>query len=164
MRPYTVQDSIYVGTRDRVLKIPAQHCGRHRSKEACMNSMDPYCGWNEHVDRCQPPTNGNILEHNWRQDVTKCPDRSRPIDGDWSSWSAWAPCMQNVNSKESVDQCLCSSRTCTNPEPKYGGADCQGPTIQVIAGGHTVPSVRFAEQTACLLFNFLSCTSSIPNR
>ncbi|XP_060837417.1 semaphorin-5A isoform X2 [Rhopalosiphum padi] len=126
-----VTDSIYVGTRDRVLKIPAQHCGRHRSKEACMNAMDPYCGWNEHVDKCQPPTNGNIMEHNWRQDVTKCPDRSRPIDGGWSSWSTWTACTQNVNGKESTDQCLCSSRTCTNPEPKYNGADCQGPTIQV---------------------------------
>jgi len=131
-RVYMVaQDSIYVGTRDRVLKIPAQHCGRHRSKEACMNAMDPYCGWNEHVDKCQPPTNGNIMEHNWRQDVTKCPDRSRPIDGGWSSWSTWAACTQNVNGKESADQCLCSSRTCTNPEPKYDGAECQGPTIQV---------------------------------
>ncbi|XP_050547311.1 semaphorin-5A-like [Daktulosphaira vitifoliae] len=126
-----VTESIYVGTKDRVLKIPAQHCGRHRSKEACMNAMDPYCGWNEHVDKCQPPTNGNILEHSWRQDVTKCPDRSRPVDGGWSSWSAWSQCIQNINGKDSADQCLCSSRSCNNPEPKFGGADCQGSTIQV---------------------------------
>lgn len=113
------------------MKIPAQHCSRHRSKDACVNAMDPYCGWNEHVDRCQPPPNGNILEHSWRQDVTKCPDRSRPVDGGWSSWSAWTTCTQNVHGKESSDQCMCSTRACSNPEPKHGGVDCQGPTVQV---------------------------------
>lgn len=54
-----------------------------------------------------------------------CPDPElAPVDGGWSQWGPWSPCTgtgcgPNVGWKE-------RRRTCSNPEPKYNGADCEG--------------------------------------
>lgn len=37
-------ESLYVGTKKSVLRIPAQHCSRHLSQTNCIVAMDPYCG------------------------------------------------------------------------------------------------------------------------
>lgn len=66
------QDSVYVGTHDQLMRIPAQHCARHQTKMACVNAMDPYCGWNEHKERCMPPPNNDPLSSIWHQDATQC--------------------------------------------------------------------------------------------
>jgi semaphorin 5 len=34
-------ESLYVGTKESIMKIPSQHCYRHLSKVSCINSMDP---------------------------------------------------------------------------------------------------------------------------
>lgn len=57
-----------------------------------------------------------------------CNTNPCPIDGGWSDWENW----------QDYDECtvLCGSgtidqwrmRTCTNPAPQYGGADCVGPS------------------------------------
>jgi hypothetical protein len=48
-----------------------------------------------------------------------------PIDGEWSEWSAWSacsvPCASGTQSR---------TRTCTNPPPSNGGADCVGPSSE----------------------------------
>lgn len=41
-----------------------------------------------------------------------------PVDGGWSAYSAWGECKNSVQTR---------TRTCTNPAPANGGADCQGP-------------------------------------
>ncbi|XP_066275664.1 coadhesin-like [Branchiostoma lanceolatum] len=46
-----------------------------------------------------------------------------PVDGGWSDWSPWSACSVTCgNGTETRD------RTCTNPAPAYGGADCVGLT------------------------------------
>lgn len=47
-----------------------------------------------------------------------------PVDGGWSAWSEWTPC---VGSKQS------RVRTCTNPSPENGGKPCAGPATETQA-------------------------------
>ncbi|XP_035665050.1 C-type mannose receptor 2-like [Branchiostoma floridae] len=48
---------------------------------------------------------------------------SCPVDGDWSSWAAWSGCSVTCGvGTETRD------RTCNNPAPANGGADCVGQT------------------------------------
>lgn len=123
-------DSVYLGTEEQLLRIPAQHCDRHKTKQACINSMDPYCGWNEHKERCMPPPNNDPLSSVWHQDATQCPILTHPVNGGWSAWSPWSPCIHS-SSTDSTDECQCSSRKCDNPPPMHGGAQCQGMSIRV---------------------------------
>lgn len=42
------------------------------------------------------------------------------VDGKWTAWKAWEPCP--VTCGGGVQK---SQRTCTNPAPAFGGADCE---------------------------------------
>ncbi|XP_078667426.1 zonadhesin-like [Branchiostoma floridae x Branchiostoma belcheri] len=48
---------------------------------------------------------------------------SCPVDGGWSDWSSWSGCI-GICEVERQNR----YRTCTNPAPANGGADCVGPT------------------------------------
>lgn len=50
-----------------------------------------------------------------------CPNIPCPVDGQWSSWSAWTSCSADCG--EGVET---RSRTCTEPAPQYAGRPCQG--------------------------------------
>lgn len=67
-----------MGTEEKLLRIPAQHCDRHKTKLACINAMDPYCGWNEHKERCMSAPNNEPLSSVWHQDATQCPVLTHP--------------------------------------------------------------------------------------
>jgi len=58
--------------------MPAQHCKRHITKQACMEAMDPYCGWNELKLVCSPPPDKNPLTPYWHQQVIDCPSFTHP--------------------------------------------------------------------------------------
>lgn len=74
-------NSLYIGTETGVLRIPADHCGRHVSRDSCLNAMDPYCGWNELDDACTTAPHSDPLVKHWKQSVTSCPVLDAPIDG-----------------------------------------------------------------------------------
>ncbi|CAH2054373.1 unnamed protein product, partial [Iphiclides podalirius] len=54
-----------------------------------------------------------------------CPDPAlAPVDGGWSQWGAWSACTgtgcgANSGTRE-------RRRSCTEPAPRHGGADCEG--------------------------------------
>ncbi|XP_055603585.1 semaphorin-5A [Uranotaenia lowii] len=145
-------DSLYVGTDAALSRISAHHCNRHLSKVSCLNSMDPYCGWNELQEACTIAPNGDTLARYWIQNATECPVLTAPVDGGWSAWSDWNKCAQagaqpqaasngNEDLAANSDSCLCRTRSCDNPSPKNGGKSCTGVSIAVtnctVHGGWT---------------------------
>lgn len=141
-------DSLYVGTENSLIKIPSQRCYRHLSKEICLNSMDPMCGWNDLQLKCTLAPNMDPLASHWYQNATVCPILSSPVDGGFSAWSQWFKCAKTGgdepitgNEAENIDTCMCRTRNCDNPAPKNGGKDCSGMSIMVsnctIHGGWT---------------------------
>ncbi|XP_026679281.1 semaphorin-5B [Diaphorina citri] len=151
-------ESIYLGTSTGVIRIPADHCGRHQSRQACLNANDPYCGWNELKLKCMPPPHHDPIASHWYQTATECPVLNHPVDGGWSAWSGWSPCSHL--SGDNTDPCLCQTRrcdnrnttmpcgsmnpslindgvaiktrkrTCGNPAPAHGGRVCVGVDTQ----------------------------------
>jgi len=63
------------------------------------------------------------LKEGWVNDsgVWKQFMRMAPIDGGWSSWSAWDSCSVSCGGGTQS-----RTRTCNNPTPQYGGANCSG--------------------------------------
>ena len=43
------------------------------------------------------------------------------VDGKWTVWKSWEPCSVTCGGGVQM-----SGRTCTNPAPAFGGADCEG--------------------------------------
>lgn len=133
-------ESLYIGTDNSVMRIPAQHCSRHASKVSCLNSMDPYCGWNEVLESCTVAPNGNTLTKIWLQNANECPILTSPIDGGWGAWSTYEKCAHTSGSNSNdfgensfnTDSCMCRTRKCDNPAPKNGGKDCEGLSIMVM--------------------------------
>ena len=52
-----------------------------------------------------------------------CSNTNNPVNG---GWSAWGPCVNGIQ-----------TRTCTNPSPSCGGAQCSGPSSQSCSSGIT---------------------------
>ncbi|XP_056407686.1 SCO-spondin-like [Hyla sarda] len=48
-----------------------------------------------------------------------------PVVGGWSSWSSWTECTATCDSGIQT-----RNRSCSKPEPLYGGPECRGPHIQ----------------------------------
>lgn len=49
------------------------------------------------------------------------PDQPSPINGGWSAWSSWSACSVTACGQTGTQT---ATRTCTNPTPSGGGADC----------------------------------------
>lgn len=146
-------ESLYIGTENSLIRIPAEHCSRHVSRTSCLNAMDPYCGWNDLQSACTPPPTGDTLARYWVQNATDCPVLTAPVDGGWSTWGDWFKCSQMNEGSPSGDNCLCRARSCNNPSPRNGGITCAGATISVtnctVHGGWTEWSAWSACSQSC---------------
>ncbi|XP_061184989.1 SCO-spondin-like [Saccostrea echinata] len=80
--------------------------GSQNRSRSCTNPMPQYGG---------ADCTGDGEEH---QD---CNTQNCPIDGGFSDWSAWDTCSVTCGGGSQG-----RTRTCTNPAPQYGGADCSG--------------------------------------
>ncbi|WAR18814.1 MLP-like protein [Mya arenaria] len=76
-----------------------------------------------------------------------------PVDGGFTPWSSWDMCTATCD-----DGTQSRSRTCTNPEPQYGGLDCVGDSTETqscndgqcpIDGGYTLWSDWNACSVTC---------------
>lgn len=83
-------ESLYIGSENSIIRIPAQHCGRHLSQASCENAMDPYCGWSELNEACISAPGGDPLKHRyWKQKANECPFSNVQIDGGLSGIIIW---------------------------------------------------------------------------
>ncbi|XP_078373577.1 properdin-like [Oculina patagonica] len=71
------------------------------------------------------PDNGGKCCSGNGMEAKSCSLKLCPVDGNWSSWSAWAPCSKTcgVDFQRRV-------RDCTNPAPANDGKPCKGVAIE----------------------------------
>ena len=85
------------------------------------------CGWGVHSRNrtCTDPTPAhggrNCSQQGPTTEITSCMDRKCPINGGYSPWSEFTNCSQTCGGGSSTRM-----RTCTQPEPQYGGKNCSG--------------------------------------
>jgi len=60
------------------------------------------------------------------QQVTSCAPAHCKIDGHWSKWSAWSPCLAKCG-KGNVKR----YRQCDEPSPMFGGQKCVGKNVEL---------------------------------
>lgn len=56
-----------------MFRVPTQRCHRFATEEACINAMDPYCGWNEQRAKCTTAPSRTTKVTFWKQNFSSCP-------------------------------------------------------------------------------------------
>ncbi|XP_066274928.1 uncharacterized protein [Branchiostoma lanceolatum] len=74
------------------------------------------------------PANGGLNCPGTDQDFQQCTRAQCPVNGNWSQWSQWSTC--NVTCASGAQW---RSRSCDNPSPVGGGANCTGPSAEMQA-------------------------------
>jgi len=83
-------------------------------------------GYRERTREVTPGTYGgeacpcDVLEREY------CNEDPCEVDGEWSTWSSWSSCEVACGGG-----IIIRTRTCDDPEPSSGGADCVGSAIEV---------------------------------
>ncbi|KAL7634212.1 UNVERIFIED_CONTAM: hypothetical protein RMT77_015541 [Armadillidium vulgare] len=150
--------SLYLGSENFLIRIETGVCHRHTSKDSCLKSGDPHCGWNVNNSKCTEAPNHDPANSFWIQEYLSCPmpipekkTAPEPINGGWSSWSSWKACK---NKATSGGKCQYRERLCNNPEPIGGGKDCVGSNLEVSSADKT-PALTGTSLTLILLLLFL---------
>lgn len=79
MKLWSYSNAIYLATEENVVRLPIHRCKRFRTQRACLNSMDPYCGWNKQTNECTSTPNNNPRAAYWQQSLLSCPILSDPV-------------------------------------------------------------------------------------
>ena len=74
-----INSAIFLATEENVIRLPVQRCSRFRTQRACLNAMDPYCGWNTQTNECTASPNNNPRASYWQQSLLTCPIMSDPV-------------------------------------------------------------------------------------
>ena len=72
-------------------------------------------------------------------DSQSCNTQPCPRDGGWSKWGPWSQCSPECTDSGWGEKTR--SRTCNNPSPAYGGAQCSGPST----GSESCETKRYDE-------------------
>ena len=79
MKLLSYSNAIYMATEENVIRLPVNRCQRFRTQRACLNAMDPYCGWNQQTNECTATPNNNPRAGYWQQSLLTCPIMSDPV-------------------------------------------------------------------------------------
>ncbi|KAK6188071.1 hypothetical protein SNE40_004333 [Patella caerulea] len=76
-----------------------------------------------------PPSNGGkkCKGIRVRRYTRSCTRNKCPVDGGWSDWSEWEDTSDCDALCAGGEKSQTRDRSCTNPPPKFGGNDCDGP-------------------------------------
>ncbi|WAR26344.1 HMCN1-like protein [Mya arenaria] len=88
-------------------------------------SCSATCGHGTHLrlrlcENPKPENGGRYCEGEGRES-NDCFDKFCAVDGNWSEWERWGACDKPCNTGYQS-----RNRTCSNPEPAYGGQNCSG--------------------------------------
>ncbi|XP_041484134.1 uncharacterized protein LOC121430795 isoform X2 [Lytechinus variegatus] len=85
--------------------------------------------------RCNNPTpsNGGANCTGFSMEQGACNTDPCPVDGAWSSYSDWGDCSVTCGGGNQT-----RTRTCSDPAPAYGGANCTGEDIEVRVCGEGI--------------------------
>ncbi|KAH3879953.1 hypothetical protein DPMN_003864, partial [Dreissena polymorpha] len=114
---------------------------------------DVSCGTGHHIRYrlCENPTPENFGKYceGPENEVGECFDKPCPIDGGFGAWMAWGSCFPSTGNGLKT-----RTRLCNNPQPLYGGRNCQGNyTQQLQCCGSDCP-----DQITCTFDAPLNCS------
>ena len=94
---------------------------------SCGNGLQSYtrtCGGIAHGGNdCSQLDGGSSTK------TESCKIKECPINGAWSGWSGYGGCSRSCEGTQT------RTRSCTNPRPQHGGANCGGSSSQSISCG-----------------------------
>ncbi|VVD03706.1 unnamed protein product, partial [Leptidea sinapis] len=100
-----------------------------QSTAACPTLKTPVDGgwssWSDWEECMQDGTPRDSFTDD-KPDMCMCHPALAAVDGGWSSWSAWSTCTSSSATCGANAGVRERRRTCNDPAPKYGGADCDG--------------------------------------
>ncbi|XP_078700026.1 uncharacterized protein LOC144926865 [Branchiostoma floridae x Branchiostoma belcheri] len=95
------------------------------SQWSSWSTCDVTCGfgsqWRNRSCDNPPPQHGGDNCTGSSMEVQTCEETPCAVDGNWSVWSSWATCDVSCGVGYKT-----RNRSCNNPAPLYGGADCNG--------------------------------------
>ncbi|KAL5251916.1 hypothetical protein ACHWQZ_G014899 [Mnemiopsis leidyi] len=122
----------------RKYEATLKKCG-HTCKDLLDGGWSDFGDWSECSAECGPgtqtrsrscsnpaPANGGAECEGKGSEVKECLLKECPIDGGWSDFGDWSEC-----SAECGPGTQTRSRSCSNPAPANGGAECEGKGSEV---------------------------------
>ncbi|XP_030839405.1 uncharacterized protein LOC756169 [Strongylocentrotus purpuratus] len=112
------------------------------------------------------PSNGGANCTGFSMEQGACNTDPCPVDGGWSSYSDWDACSVSCGGGNQT-----RTRTCSDPTPAYGGANCTGENIEVRAcgegicpthGGWSAYGSFSLCNTDCQKTRYRTCTNPAP--
>ncbi|KAK7101588.1 hypothetical protein V1264_019947 [Littorina saxatilis] len=93
----------------------------------------PRCSWGFRIrtrlcSQPRPQHGGRPCEGTQYQRVECFNDQDCPRNGTWCPWSDWSACSATCAEQTSLQV---RQRTCTCPDPRFGGNDCEGDSLEV---------------------------------
>ena len=71
------------------------------------------------------PENGGAECQGESVESRACNEQACPVDGGWSDYGDWSVCSKECGGGEQTRE-----RSCNNPAPENGGAECQGESVE----------------------------------
>ena len=72
------------------------------------------------------PAHGGVHCEGNSSETQVCNSHACPIDGGWTNWTDWTNCSADCGGGNRT-----RTRTCTNPAPAHGGAQCEGNSSEI---------------------------------
>ncbi|CAH8458490.1 unnamed protein product [Heterobilharzia americana] len=121
---------LLVAMEDRVLRLPIARCSRFgHERMACRLLRDPFCGWNDAVQKCEDINNNDRIDSNIITFDSDVCEQSESLE----KYPVEKFPIQNSNNQIKPTGCKCRFRTCNSPfSSKFDDNAClNGSSVQI---------------------------------